>query len=59
VGGLFFIAFMKNPSQFVKLQNSLAADSLNEYIQHVGSAVFACPPGLTAAGQHWGDGLFS
>jgi deferrochelatase/peroxidase EfeB len=59
VGGLFFIAFMKNPSQFIKLQNALASDALNEYVHHVGSAVFACPPGLTAAGQHWGDGLFS
>ena len=58
VGGLFFIAFMKNPSQFIKLQNSLATDALNEYIQHVGSAVFACPPGLVKAGQRWGDGLF-
>jgi deferrochelatase/peroxidase EfeB len=58
VGGLFFIAFMKNPSQFIKLQNSLATDALNEYIQHVGSAVFACPPGLSP-GQHWGDGLFT
>jgi deferrochelatase/peroxidase EfeB len=59
VGGLFFIAFMKNPSQFIKLQNALASDALNEYVHHVGSAVFACPPGLTAPGQHWGDGLFS
>jgi deferrochelatase/peroxidase EfeB len=58
VGGLFFIAFMKNPSQFIKLQNSLATDALNEYIQHVGSAVFACPPGLSP-GQYWGDGLFT
>jgi deferrochelatase/peroxidase EfeB len=57
LGGLFFIAFMKNPSQFVKLQNSLAADALNEYTQHTGSAVFACPPGLKR-GQSWGDGLF-
>ena len=56
VGGLFFIAFMKNPSQFIKLQQALASDALNEYIQHVGSAVFACPPGL-APGRHWGDGL--
>jgi deferrochelatase/peroxidase EfeB len=58
VGGLFFIAFMKNPGQFVTLQNSLASDALNEYVQHVGSAVFACPPGLSP-GQHWGDGLFT
>jgi deferrochelatase/peroxidase EfeB len=58
LGGLFFIAFMQNPSQFVKLQNSLAADALNEYIQHTGSAVFACPPGLSR-GESWGDKLFA
>jgi len=58
LGGLFFIAFMKNPAQFVRLQRSLAGDALNEYIQHVGSAVFACPPGLRP-GQHWGGDLLS
>jgi deferrochelatase/peroxidase EfeB len=58
VGGLFFIGFMKNPGQFIKLQNSLATDALNEYVDHVGSAVFACPPGVSP-GQHWGDGLFT
>jgi deferrochelatase/peroxidase EfeB len=58
IGGLFFIGFMKHPSQFVKLQTSLAADALNEYVHHVGSAVFAVPPGL-ARGQHWGDALFT
>jgi Dyp-type peroxidase, C-terminal len=57
LGGLFFIAFMKNPSQFVKLQTALAGDALNEYIPHTGSAVFACPPGLRP-GRHWGDALF-
>ena len=58
LGGLFFIAFMKNPGQFVRLQRSLAADALNEYIHHTGSGVFACPPGLRP-GQHWGDTLFT
>jgi deferrochelatase/peroxidase EfeB len=58
VGGLFFIAFMKHPGQFVRLQQSLGADALNEYIQHTGSAVFACPPGLRL-GQHYGDTLFA
>ena len=58
LGGLFFIAFMKNPGQFIQLQRSLADDALNEYIHHTGSAVFACPPGLRP-GQHWGDALFS
>jgi deferrochelatase/peroxidase EfeB len=58
LGGLFFIAYMKSPSQFVKLQQALAADALNEYIHHTGSAVFACPPGLRPGG-HWGDTLFA
>jgi deferrochelatase/peroxidase EfeB len=58
LGGLFFIAFMKSPRQFIQLQQALAADALNEYVQHVSSAVFACPPGLRP-GQHWGDSLFA
>ena len=49
---------MKNPAQFVQLQQSLAADALNEYIHHTGSAVFACPPGLRP-GQDWGTSLFA
>jgi deferrochelatase/peroxidase EfeB len=49
---------MKNPAQFVRLQQSLAADALNEYTQHTGSAVFACPPGLRP-GQDWGTSLFA
>ena len=59
LGGLFFIAFMKDPSQFITLQQKLGTnDALNEYIQHTGSALFACPPGITS-GKHWGDGLFT
>jgi deferrochelatase/peroxidase EfeB len=57
LGGLLFIAFMKDPGQFIRIQRSLAADALNEYVQHTGSAIFACPPGLRR-GQHWGDDLF-
>jgi deferrochelatase/peroxidase EfeB len=58
LGGLFFLAYMKSPAQFIALQRRLgAADALNEYIQHTGSAVFACPPGLSR-NRHWGDALF-
>jgi len=57
LGGLFFIAFMKDPAQFIQLQRSLADDALNEYIHHTGSAVFAVQPGLRP-GQHYGDALF-
>jgi deferrochelatase/peroxidase EfeB len=58
VGGLLFLAYMKSPTQFVDLQTKLGHhDALNEYISHVGSALFACPPGLSP-GQSWGDSLF-
>jgi deferrochelatase/peroxidase EfeB len=58
--GLFFLAYMRDPQkQFVPMQRALAkSDGLNEYIEHNGSAVFACPPGV-AAGEHWGQALFA
>jgi deferrochelatase/peroxidase EfeB len=57
--GLFFIAYQKDPRrQFVPLQRSLGAyDALNEYIQHVGSGLFACPPGVPDAGHYWAQRL--
>jgi deferrochelatase/peroxidase EfeB len=58
LGGLLFLAYMKDPGQFISLQQKLGSqDALNEYIQHTGSGLFAVPPGI-ASGQHWGDGLF-
>jgi deferrochelatase/peroxidase EfeB len=59
LGGLFFLAFMQHPRQFIELQAKLGtSDALNEYIQHTGSALFVCPPGLRR-GQDWGGQLFS
>ncbi len=58
--GLFFIAFMRSPAQFIRLQSQLGAhDALNEYIQHTSSAVFACPPGVAPGntGDYWGRAL--
>jgi deferrochelatase/peroxidase EfeB len=59
--GLFFMAYQRNPhKQFVPVQNSLAKqDALNEYIRHVSSGLFACPPGLPAADDYWGRALFA
>jgi deferrochelatase/peroxidase EfeB len=56
--GLFFIAFMRDPhAQFVPMQRALAnEDVMMEYIEHTGSAVFACPPGL-AEGEYWAQNL--
>jgi len=49
--GLFFISFQRDPDQFVTIQRRLGSlDSLNEYIKHVGSAVFAIPPGARRGG---------
>ncbi|MFI1991870.1 iron uptake transporter deferrochelatase/peroxidase subunit [Actinoplanes sp. NPDC020271] len=59
--GLFFMAYQRNPhKQFVPIQNNLAKqDALNEYIRHVSSGLFACPPGLLAADDFWGRSLFA
>jgi deferrochelatase/peroxidase EfeB len=58
--GLFFIAFQRDPRrQFIPIQQQLArSDAMNEYLQHVGSAIFAVPPGARPGG-YVGAGLFA
>ena len=58
-GGLLFICYQRDPHrQFIPIQRRLAArDALNPHIAHVGSAIFACPPGARAGG-FVGEGLF-
>jgi deferrochelatase/peroxidase EfeB len=60
--GLFFIAFVRNPStNFVPVQAQMSSkDALIEYITHTGTAVFACPPGLREgdSSAYWGSTLF-
>ena len=58
--GLFFICFVRNPAtQFVPMQSALARhDRMMEYLEHTGSAVFACPPGLRD-GEYWGQRLLA
>ena len=56
--GLFFIAYQRDPrAGFVRVQQKLSTDALNEYIRHNGSGVYACPPGLTPRG-YLGQALF-
>lgn len=56
--GLFFLAYMRDPSAFVTLQNRLGAnDALNEYIKHVGSGLWAVPGGVKPGG-YVGQALF-
>ncbi|MFC9633106.1 iron uptake transporter deferrochelatase/peroxidase subunit [Streptomyces mirabilis] len=59
--GLFFLAYQRDVRKgFIPVQRSLArSDALNEYIQHVSSAVFAVPPGVLDKDDWWGHALFS
>ncbi|MFJ8583506.1 iron uptake transporter deferrochelatase/peroxidase subunit [Streptomyces sp. NPDC093595] len=59
--GLFFLAYQRDVrTGFIPVQTRLARhDVLNEYIQHVGSAVFAVPPGVRDADDWWGRALFT
>lgn len=58
--GLFFISFQRDPAtQYVPVQLGLAKnDAMNEYIRHVGSGIFAVPPGA-AKNRPIGAGLFT
>ncbi|MEV6708869.1 iron uptake transporter deferrochelatase/peroxidase subunit [Micromonospora wenchangensis] len=58
--GLFFMAYQRDPRrQFVPIQTRLARnDAMNEYLRHVSSGLFACPPGVRDAADWWGRTLF-
>lgn len=58
--GLLFLCYQGDPRhQFIPIQRRLAAsDALNEYITHIGSAIFACPPGV-AKGGYIGEQLLA
>ncbi|HAM27725.1 MAG TPA: deferrochelatase/peroxidase EfeB [Microbacteriaceae bacterium] len=57
--GLFFICFQRDPrEQFVPIQQRLARnDAMNEYLRHIGSGIFAVPPGAVD-GSYVGAELF-
>jgi deferrochelatase/peroxidase EfeB len=50
--GLMFICYNKDPrEQFIPIQEHIAGkDALSTYLTHIGSAVFACPPGTKPGG---------
>ena len=59
--GLFFVAFQRDPqAQFKVLQTRLGkSDLLREYIAHIGGGLWACPPGVSGAGDWFGKSLFA
>jgi deferrochelatase/peroxidase EfeB len=58
--GLFFQAYQKDPrTGFIKLFDKMSRiDALNQFTTHVGSAIFACPPGVREGG-YIGQDLFA
>jgi deferrochelatase/peroxidase EfeB len=57
--GLIFVAHQSDPrTGFIPINDRLAKfDMMNQFTTHVGSAVFACPPGVRP-GSFIGAGLF-
>ena len=57
--GLFFLAYQKDPrTGFIRIFERMAKlDAMNQFTTHVGSALFAVPPGA-APGSFVGQGLF-
>jgi deferrochelatase/peroxidase EfeB len=58
--GLFFLSYQSDPrTGFIKVfQNMAKIDALNQFVTHVGSGLFACPPGVSKKGEYIGQKLF-
>ncbi|WP_331715972.1 Dyp-type peroxidase [Tessaracoccus coleopterorum] len=58
--GLFFIAFVTDPrTHYIPMQSRLSRnDLMMEYLQHIGSGIWAVPPGV-AEGGFVGEALFT
>lgn len=58
--GLFFIAYVRDPRTgfYPMLKKMTRKDALTEYLQHVGSALFAVPPGVREGDTMVGQRLF-
>ena len=57
--GLMFLAWQRDPrTGFVRIFENMAKfDMMNQFVTHIGSGLFACPPGA-APGGFVGEGLF-
>jgi deferrochelatase/peroxidase EfeB len=57
--GLFFLAYQRDPrTGFIQIYANMAMlDALNQFTTHVGSGLFACPPGVRE-GEFIGQKLF-
>jgi deferrochelatase/peroxidase EfeB len=58
--GLFFMAYVTDPrTHYIPMQTAMASsDLLSEYLQHIGSGLWAVPPGVRE-GEFVGQALFA
>ena len=56
--GLFFLGYQSSPERFVTVQKTLSSDALAEYFTHVGSGLWAIPPGASES-SYVGSTLFA
>ena len=56
--GLFFLSYQRSPEQFIEIQRALSTDLFSEYSRHVGSGIWAIPPGAEA-GSYIGASLLA
>jgi deferrochelatase/peroxidase EfeB len=58
--GLLFVAYQRDPrTGFIRIFDKMAKlDALNQFVTHVGSGIFACPPGARQ-GEFIGHNLIS
>lgn len=58
--GLFFVAFVTDPrTHYTPMQTRMASsDLMSEYLQHIGSGLWAVPPGARE-GEYVGQALFT
>jgi deferrochelatase/peroxidase EfeB len=58
--GLLFVSYQRDPrSGFIKIFDRMSKlDMMNQFVTHVGSGIFACPPGI-ARGDFLGQRLFA
>lgn len=58
-GGLFFIAFVRDPqTNFIPILRKMVNDQMTEYLQHIGTSLFVCPPGLKPGDNYIAQSLF-
>jgi deferrochelatase/peroxidase EfeB len=50
--GVMFLVYQRDPRrQFIPIQHRIAGrDGLSRFITHIGSSIFACPPGVKSGG---------